>query len=443
MRKIKTLLMVLCASLFIGAFSACNGGEGESLSQSVASENSVNSETDTSSESEENSSTEEVHTHQWDNGTATTPPTCETAGVKTFACSCGESYTEEIPAGHVYVKDICTVCGNVRVVSQGLEYELNEDGVSYSVTGIGTCEDTDLVIPSTYENLPVTSIGEVAFYECTSLTSVEIPNSVTSIGDRAFVSCTSLTSVVIPDSVMCIGLGAFGACTSLTSVEIPDSVTSIGAVAFGVCDSLTNITVLENNSAYQSIDGNLYTKDGTTLIQYAIGKTDTSFTIPDSVTSIGYAAFYNCTSLTSVEIPNSVTSIGGEAFSYCDSLTSVEIPNSVTSIAEMAFFGCPSLTSVVIGNSVTSIGDYAFIGCTALTSVVIPDSVTSIGEGAFSHCVSLTSVYYKGTAEEWAGISIGYSNNALTDATRYYYSESQPTEAGNWWHYVDGEPTAW
>ena len=277
-------------------------------------------------------------------------------------------------------------------------------GKTYSVTSIGSgafyyCSGlTSVTIPNS-----VTSIGNYAFEFCSGLTSVTIPNSVTSIGSHAFEYCSGLKSVTIPNSVTSIGSGAFCSCSGLKSVIIPNSVTSIGEDAFRACSGMAEIKVANGNSVYDSrndCNAIIETSTNTLIVgcKYtiipnsvtSIGSSAfsgwsglTSVTIPNSVTTIGQSAFYGCSGLTSVTIPNSVTSIGTSAFSSCSGLTSVTIPNSVTSIGGSAFSGCSGLTSVTIPNSVTSIGNNAFYGCSGLTSVTIPNSVTSIGNNAF------------------------------------------------------------
>lgn len=204
-----------------------------------------------------------------------------------------------------------------------LKYTLNNDCESYSVTGIGNCTATDIVIPSEYNGYPVTSIDSYAF-----------------------VGCTFLRNVAVPDSVSSIGYLAFDGCTSLTSITIPASVESLDSTAFLGCKSLACINVDENNQYYESIDGNLYTKGGEVLLQYSIGKRDSSFTIPNSVTYIGVTSFYGSTNLTSVVIPDSVYYIGNYAFENCTSLVSVTISSSLVGINWHAFSGCTSLESI-------------------------------------------------------------------------------------------------
>lgn len=223
-------------------------------------------------------------------------------------------------------------------------------------------------------NIPggIISIEDELFRSCTSLTSITIPDSVTSIGYASFCSCYGLTSLDISESIATIGDYAFSDCTSLTNVTIPEGVTTIGDGAFRICTSLTAIDVNVNNPNYASVDGVLFNKAVTTLIQCPGGKE---------------GAFI---------IPNGVTFIGGDAFNLCTSLTSVTIPDSVTSIDSNAFSDCTSLASVTIGNNVTSIGSTAFYYCTSLTSVTIPGSVTSIGDAAFQSCSSLKSIIFQG-----------------------------------------------
>jgi hypothetical protein len=240
-----------------------------------------------------------------------------------------------------------------------------------------------------------------------------IPNTVTTIEESAFQGCSTLTTVTIPNSVTTIEYSAFLNCTSLTSATIPNSVTGIWWQAFYNCTSVTNFSVDAANAVYSSLDGVLFNKAQTTLIQFPGGRGGsyvipnsvttigesafsyctslTSVTIPDSVTTFEDQAFYNCTSLTNVVIGNGVSSIGYQAFTDCTSLTSVMIPSSVTSIGGMAFYNCTSLTSVTIPNSVASIWEFAFYNCTSLTSVTIPNSVTIIGWDVFSYCYSLTN----------------------------------------------------
>ena len=271
-----------------------------------------------------------------------------------------------------------------------VEAQFNYTTTNGTITITGyTGYNSVVTIPSRINDLPVTAIGYGAFCE------------------------SGLTSVTIPTSVTSIGVEAFCGCSFLTSVTIPNSVTSIGVEAFEDCPSLTAITVHAANSVYSSMGGVLFDKSQTTLIQFP-GRIAGSYTIPDSVTSIGDYAFQSCSDLGNVIIPNSVTNMGEGEFAGCRSLTNVTIGNSVTSIGYAAFCDCSSLTSVTIPNSVTSLGNWAFDACTNLTSVTIPDSVTSIGEVAFGDCTSLTAIMVNTRNPVYSDVDGVLFNHSLT-----------------------------
>ena len=273
-------------------------------------------------------------------------------------------------------------------------YDGRYEGLYYNVTDTGEIEITGCYeyvrkvnIPIEIDGKSVTSIGSSAFYDCTSLTEITIPDSVTSIGSSAFYDCTSLTEITIPDSVTSIGWRAFSYCTSLTEITIPDSVTSIRECAFYDCTSLKNVYISDINAWFEidfdDLDSNPMC-NGANL--YCNGELVTEVAIPDSMESIGSYVFSYCTSLTKITIPDSVTSIGQYAFCGCTSLTEITIPDSVTSIGEGVFFGCTSLTEITIPDSVTHIENHTFDDCTSLRSVTFLSPKTGIEEGAFSDC---------------------------------------------------------
>lgn len=377
-----------------------------------------------------------------------------------------------------------------------LSYSLNYDGTAYFVSGIKGGTSKSIVIPSTYEGIPVTSIKENAFYNCTSLVNVTIPDSITSIGYRAFYGCTSLESITLPNSITTIGYSAFGNCTGLSSVTIPDGVTSIKNYTFIGCTKLTSVTVpagvteigdyafedcyklveiinkselniVAGDSKYGNIgyyaikvhtgDSEIINKNdflfltyrkNNYLIDYVGHSTD--ITLPEEYDGESYNIYKNAfignTALTNVVISSGVTNIDEKAFHNCINLTNVSIGADVEAIDSHAFNGCSNLETVAFAknSSLVKIENHSFENCTNLKNITIPNGVTSIGENAFSGCKSIISIKMPNSVTD-----VGeYAFAACNAMTVYCEKASKPSgwhESWNDWSYnsTDYTPVVW
>lgn len=273
-----------------------------------------------------------------------------------------------------------------------------------------TGKESTVILPSTISSWPVTKIGEDAFQDNTTITSVTIPDSVTEIGSNAFAGCTNLTSVHYA-----------GDWSNLTIQSGNPAVQdAANEQLFDFDFTPDNTAAIVTNYKYKGTAADVtipsrYKGKPVTAINNAVfpNSAVTSVTIPDSVTAIPDAAFANCSQLTNISIPNSVTYIGYSAFSSCTSLKSVTLPSSLSSISEALFSGCSQLTTIHIPDSVSSIQSYAFCACENLKTIRIPVTVTSIGDCAFDVCPSSMTVTYPGSKTQWDAITKGSYNDVL------------------------------
>ena len=383
----------------------------------------------------------------------------------------------------------------------GIYYDFSGDEatVTHGLIAFGSYTGT-VTIPTSVTNgqktYSVTGIAYQAFYKCTGLTSVSIPESVKSIADWTFYECTGLTSITIPDGVTTIGDRAFYGCSALTSVTMGNSVTSIGEYAFRECSNIQKVIIPDvaawcgisfandrSNPLYyahriysdeETEITDLVIPNGVTLIKsntFEGCSSLTSISIGESVTTIGVSAFEGCSSLISVSIPTSVMSIGVSAFDGCtglkavhitdlstwykisffsnplqyahhlylngEEITTLNVPESVTNIGNYTFCGCQGLTSVTIPEGVRSIGNYAFSDCIGLTTVSIPNSITSIGTSAFNGC-KLRNVLIK-CATPPTGPGLAFSEQTFFHTTLYIPTGSWDAYAydNNWYRFIN------
>lgn len=350
----------------------------------------------------------------------TIPASVEVIRLNAFYCCTSMNEIFVSPDNEIYTsidsilfsKDMKTLI-NYPQGKSGSEYKVPDSVTSLEAYSFFSCASLERVfIPDS-----VTQIGDCAFYNCVKLANISIPSTVKSIGERVFENCEKLTSIIIPDTVTSIEERAFYCCSEMTSIFIPASVSSIGNNAFGNCDKLKEITVSDDNKYYTSKEGVLFDKSMSKLICYPEGKEGTSYTIPESVTSLEPYALQG-SSLNTIQLPNKLTLIREYALSYMSGISSINIPENVTDIEPyaFAFSGLTEIkvdennkhyadkdgvlfdknlstliyypsskpgTEYSVPNGVTRIEDYSFVGKPILQKIIIPDSVTAIGNNAF------------------------------------------------------------
>ncbi len=420
--------------------------------------------------------------HEWNAGEVTKPATNKEDGIYTYTCKvCAMAKTESIPRFEG---------------SEGLAFRENGDG-TYFVSGIGTCKDANIVIPTaTPDGYPVTGIrrnafkdnktitgvvipvgiqiiekwafknctalanvtfagglaeiGEQAFYKCESLTSVALPSGVTVLPDEIFYGCKKLRSVTLPNGLLTVGESAFYNCYVLENITVPSSVTEIGAKAFFSCRALKSISVPANVRAIGEYAfygcqmlGKLTLFAGLeTIGNHAFEACEALETvvIPDTVASIGEYAFSSCEDLKTLTLGKALVSIDAFAFENCKSLVSLTVPENVQTLGVSAFAYCSSLKEVVFSEGLLDIGSSCFAGCKKLARVIFPGSLQSIGQDVWLG-TAITEVYYLGTPEQYAVLDKGFPNESKI----YYYAQTKPETAdGNdYWHYENGEIVLW
>ena len=396
--------------------------------------------------------------------------TCKSPAVYYYSCACGEGCAEIFTSGelgsHSYENRVCTVCGTL-LPSEGIVFHSNGDGTCAAVS-IGTCTDPVIVIPAVSPaGERVTALGGydedkedyVAFLdedhcdEHCKYVSLVLPEGLEIIHPDA-VQCERLMFLAISDSVTTIGEEAFGECSGLVRVTLGKGVESIGDYAFD-SDVLFEVYNRSSLPIVAEADGfgelaahakNVYTEESGESKIFTDSEGFVFYDDGKEAYLLGHEQYWTITDLV---LPEDCHGEGYAIVTFCffnlDNIVSVTIPDAVTSIGREAFTSCSSLTSVIIGNGVTTIGDSAFSGCAANTDgirVVLGSGIEFVDTYVFYFSI-VDAVYYSGSESDWNKIEFGGSTEELTSPDRYYYAETEPTNGGNYWHWVDGVPTKW
>lgn len=301
-------------------------------------------------------------------------------GISMFA-NCHTLVDVTLPA------DVTELCENAFNEATNLE----QISFGENVTSIGEMAFSQTGLKEVALPQSVATLGDMAFYACAALKRAKLSDNIEQIGYGTFYFCSALEEVNIPAKAQSIGVNAFHSCTSLKRIAIPASVTDLSDAAFGWCTALEAYDVNPENPNYSSIDGVLFNKDASTLYKYPAGKTSEGYSIPASVTEIGYSSFEESV-LVHLVMDNNVTTIGANAFFNCKKLEDIVLSTSLVSIPRQCFFGCQQLKSLTIPASVETLGESAFMTA-GLESIIIPNSISSLPEDCFYGCENLASVH--------------------------------------------------
>jgi len=446
--------MLILLFICVFAFSACDN----------------NNQPQTPSNPTDGTTENGTHVHSFGNWVVLKEATCTAKGEKERSCSCGEKETANIdlvahtevvdeavpatctadgktegkhcsvcnetiiaqtiiPATHtdgefiidvpstIYEEGIqhqlCDICEQTiqtnipvpRIVSTGLAYQVNPNGNTCTIIRIGTCTDTEIGIPETIDGYTVTAIGDNAFDGSTNVQGIYIPETISYIGNRAFYKCSAISEIRIPSTVLQIGKQIFMGCDSLEIVYY--------------------------DSSYAPMEGETFFKNEA-IKKVVFG--DNLTTIPDYIC-------YNCENLEEIVLSKNTKQIGHYAFYCCTSLTEINLPDGLINTGWYAFRGL-KIKELVIPDSVTNIHN-SFRECDELERIVFPVSIISVPSQTFYICGSIKEVYYKGNQLDWSGINVAESSTALLEAEVFFYSEFEPADEGNYWHFVDGVITKW
>lgn len=407
-------------TLALGLLTACNPADPENPPSTDTGATEAPAITETEPDTEAPTETQ-PHVHTYGEWEVVKESTCTLRGTKERACPCGEVESEripmlphtetEVPAVEPTLSEngysggkVCSVCEKVLksgfvlpyIGHRDLAYEVNPDGKTLTITGLGECTATDIYIPASLDGYTVTRIGTYAFGGQESLTGVHFPSTLTEIAEAAFYGCKGLTEVEIPYNVTSMLDSAFQNCSGLVKLELNARLTEISRDCFYGCSSLTEVTLPKT----------------VRVLQWGCFKACTSLRLihlPEGLEKVGICAFESCTSLTEMGLPGSVGEIGDLAYAGCTGLSHIQIPGDLRILGSWVFSGCTGviMDTVTLPDSLHTLGDGFFSQGPHLSAVVVPNGLKFPDEDTFLHINGLTEIYYCGSQAQW--VLAGYT----------------------------------